>query len=110
MDPDQMENILLRVTLVADIATRVSYSLSFETNGPSCNFPVAADHTGDYEYRLSISNQMHQCYQLEPPASTKTKTSQAMLDLIKGKSTADMQAQTKYYSVHIQLEDLTEPN
>jgi len=105
MDPDQMENILLRVTLVADIATRVSYSLSFETNGPSCNFPVAADHTGDYEYRLSISNKMHQCYQLEPPIVKKKMSTGIMSVIQSGKASEALKVTTKYYSVHIELED-----
>jgi len=110
LQTDAIQNMLLRVTLVSTLAGRVSYSLSFETSGPSCKFPVAADHTGDYEYRLSISNKMHQCYQLEPPAPSKknpTKTS-LVLDLLKGNMLAggeQIKIKKKYYSIHIELED-----
>jgi len=87
------------------------YAISFETIGPSCKFPIAADHSGDYEYRLSVSNKMHQCYQLTPdpaPPVKKGKPSWQKM-LMSGKSVdtsaAPPRTSSGHYNVHIELEN-----
>jgi len=123
LEKDAYQNLLLRVTMVSKIPTRVSFSVLFETVGPSCKFPVSADHSGEYEYKLSITNKMHVCYQLEPvPDKKKSKATAFMSNIIakvKGISSKGVGAEettkvvdapaSKFYHVHIELEDESEP-
>jgi len=120
VEKDQMPNLLLRVTLVATIPARVGYSVAFETIGPSCKFPVMADHTGDYEYRLSISNKMHLCYQLAPTpvdehhSSHSSALLNSLVDTVKGKKGSGLtsvkvpKVEQNFYHVHIELDDPSE--
>jgi len=112
---EKVQDLLLRVTMVAQVATRISYQLTFETIGPSCKFPVAADHSGDYEYTLLITNKMHMCYQLETTQEVKKVQStssplQKFVDMFNAKQTnkdsqLDVWVKPKKYRVHIKITD-----